>query len=219
MGAQSAGDVSPRETISCALSRALRRDPRRAGPSRMSLFKLRKLGGPRDLEVSMAGLKLGWRVLQIDGGDGELICALARAVGLGGYACAAVREDRQAAAIERAAARAGVLVEAKVVSFASLPYEEQSFDVVVIKDILGGMRQNDRVFCVQEAGRVLRSGGRCLVIEQSARGGLGALFSRQRVDGQYAAGGARAALAAEGFAGVRLLADRDGVRFTEGTRA
>ena len=185
----------------------------------LSLFRLRKLGGPRALEVSMAGLKLGSRVLQLDGGDGELIAALAGVVGLSGHACAAVQETGQVAAFERAAARAGVLVEVKVTSFASLPYAAQAFDVVVIKDVLGRMRQNDRVFCLQEAGRVLRSGGRCLVIEQSQRGGLGALFSRQQLDRQYAAGGARAALAAEGFAGVRLLAEQDGYSFTEGTRA
>lgn len=167
----------------------------------------------------MAGLKLGRRVLQLDGGDGELIAALAGVVGLSGHACAVVQEAGQVAAFERAAAKAGVLVEIKVAGFAALPYEEHSFDVVVIKDVLGRLRQNDRVFCVQEARRVLRSGGRCLVIERSMRGGLGALFSRQQLDRQYAAGGARAALAAEGFAGTRILADRDGYRFTEGTRA
>jgi len=184
----------------------------------MSLFKLRKLGGPREFEVSMAGVKLGSRVLQL-GGDGGLIAALAGVVGLSGQACAVVQEAGQVAAVERAAARGGVLVEVKATPFASLPYAEASFDVVVIKNVLGGLRQNERVFSLQEAGRVLRKGGRCLVIEQSVRGGLGALFSRQQLDRQYAAGGARAALAAEGFAGVRLLADRDGYRFTEGTRA
>ena len=54
----------------------------------MSLFKLRKSGGPRDLEVSMAGLKLGSNVLQVDGPDAGLIAALAKAVGLSGRACA-----------------------------------------------------------------------------------------------------------------------------------
>ena len=167
----------------------------------------------------MAGLKLGSRVLQLDGGDGELLAALAGKVGLSGSACAVVQEAGQVAAFERAAAKAGVLVEVKVARFASLPYEEQSFDVVVIKEILGRLPQNDRVFCLQETGRVLRSGGRCLVIEQSVRGGLGALFSRRQLDGRYGTDGARAALAAEGFAGTRILADRDGYRFTEGTRA
>ena len=166
----------------------------------------------------MAGLKLGSRVLQI-GGDGELVAALAGVAGLSGHACAVVPESGQVAAFERAAAKAGVLVEIRAARLASLPYESASFDVVVIKNLLGRLRQNDRVFALQEAGRVLRAGGRCLVIEQSMRGGLGALFSRQQLDRQYAAGGARAALAAEGFAGVRTLADRDGCCFTEGIRA
>lgn len=185
----------------------------------MSLFKLRKLGGALDLEVSMAGLKLGSRVLQLGGGNGRLIAALGGVVGLSGHACAAVQDGSQVAALNRAAARAGVLVEVKVTRFAALPYEAAAFDVVVIKNVLGSLRQNDRVFCLQETGRVLRPGGRCLVIEQSIRGGLGALFSQRQLDRQYAAGGARAALAAEGFAGVRILADRDGYCFTEGTRA
>ena len=167
----------------------------------------------------MAGLKLGSRVLQLDGGDGELIAAMAGVVGLSGHACAVVQDSGEVAAFERAAAKAGVLVEVKVARFASLPYAAGAFDVVVIKEVLGQLPQNDRVFCLQEAGRVLRSGGRCLVIEQALRGGLGALFSRRSLDSRYAAGGARAALAAEGFAGTRVLADRDGYRFTEGIRA
>ena len=186
--------------------------------SHMSLLKLRKLGGPRELEVSMAGVKLGSRVLQL-GGDGQLIAALAGVVGLSGQACAVVQESGEVAAFDRAAAKAGVLVEVKVTRFASLPYEAAAFDVVVIKNVLGRLRQNDRVFSLQEASRVLRQGGRCLVIEQAMRGGLGALFSRQQLDRQYAGGGARAALAAEGFAGVRILAEREGYCFTEGTRA
>lgn len=185
----------------------------------MPLFKLRKLGGPHDLEVSMAGVKLGSRVLQL-GGGGELIAALAGVTGLSGHACAVVRELAEVKPVERAAGRAGVLVEVRTAAFASLPYAEAAFDVVVIKNVLGRLRQNERVFALQEAGRVLRPGGRCLVIEQSMRGGLGALFSRQQFDRQYAAGGgARGALAAEGFAGVRTLADQDGYCFTEGTRA
>ena len=183
----------------------------------MSLFKLKKSGGPRDLEVSMAGLKLGSRVLQA-AGDGELIAAMAAAVGLSGRACALVPERGGADAFERAAARAGVLIEIEVAPSTALPYEPDSFDVVTFKDVLGAMRPNERVVSLQEASRVLRVGGRCLVIERSQRGGLGALFSRQNVDRQYAAGGAVTALRAEGFRGVRVLSDRDGLRFTEGTR-
>jgi ubiquinone/menaquinone biosynthesis C-methylase UbiE len=185
----------------------------------MSLFKLKKSGGPRDLEVSMAGLKLGSRVLQIDGGDGELMAAMAKVVGLSGQACALVQSQDDAEPFTKAAGKAGVLVEVKVGRSTSLPFDDGSFDVVVIREILGRMRQNDRVITLQQTRRVLRVGGRCLVIEQSGRGGLGALFSRQTLDHQYMAGGARSALQAEGFRGVRVLSERDGVSFTEGSKA
>ena len=185
----------------------------------MPLFRLKKSGGPRDVEISMAGLKLGSKVLQLHGRDSGLIATLAGVVGLSGQACAVVLDQAQAEAFERASAAEGVLVEVTVAPLRTLPYDPGSFDVVVIKNVLGDLRQNIRVACLQQAHRVLRPGGRCLVIEQAMRGGLGALFSRQSLDRQYATfDGARGALKAEGFRGVRLLADRDGKSFTEGTR-
>ena len=184
----------------------------------MSLFSLKSGGNPRDLEVSMAGLKLGSSVLQLDGGDGELIAAMASVVGLSGQASAVVQNQGDVEVFTKAAAKAGVLVEVEVAPLTSLPYNDNSFDVVVVRDVLGQMRQNDRVISIQQIRRVLRSGGRCLVMERSMRGGLGALFSRQVLDRQYTAGGALSALKAEDFRGVRVLSERDGIRFTEGTK-
>ncbi len=184
----------------------------------MSLFSLKSGGNPRDLEVSMAGLKLGSSVLQLDGGDGELIAVMASVVGLSGQASAVVQNQGDVEVFTKAAAKAGVLVEVEVAPLTSLPYNDSSFDVVVVRDVLGQMGQNDRVISIQQIRRVLRSGGRCLVMDRSMRGGLGALFSRQALDRQYTAGGALSALKAEGFRGVRVLSERDGLRFTEGTK-
>ena len=184
----------------------------------MSLFTLKKSGGPRDLEVSMAGLKLGSRVLQLDGGDGELMAALAKMVGLSGQACAVVQNQSDVEPFRKAASNAGVLVEVEVAPLTSLPYADGFFDVAVIRDVLGQISQNARVITLQQVRRVLRIRGRCLVIEPSMRGGLGALFSRQALDRQYAEGGAHSALKAEGFRGVRVLSERDGISFTEGTK-
>ena len=184
----------------------------------MALFKLKKSGGPRDLDLSMAGLKLGSRVLQL-GNDGELIAVLAGAVGISGEACSVTGGEAAAARIARAAASAGVLVDVRVAPFGALPYEADAFDVVVLADMIGTLRVNERVVCLQQVLRVLRPGGRCLVIERAARGGLGALFSQRSVDPGYrAAGGALAALAAEGFRAVRVLAEHGGRNFTEGTK-
>jgi ubiquinone/menaquinone biosynthesis C-methylase UbiE len=72
---------------------------------------------------------------------------------------------------------------------------------------------------LREAHRVLRPGGRVLTIEGSSRGGLGGFMNRRAVDPEYATkGGAAAVLKDAGFAGVRTLADRDGVLFVEGAR-
>ena len=80
----------------------------------MPLFKLNKSDGPRELEISMTGLKIGLSVLQIDGGDPSLIAALATTVGLSGHACAVAETDETAEAFTTAAAAEGVLVEIKV---------------------------------------------------------------------------------------------------------
>ena len=186
----------------------------------MSLFRLKKSGGARDLELSMAGLKLGKVVLQVYGSDHGLIAALAGVVGLSGQAYAVAETRGDAEAFERQAADAGVLVDIKVAKLEALPYDDEWFDVVVIKQVLGGLTQNDRVLCLRQALRVLRPGGRCLVVDTAMRGGLGAILSRQSLDLRYVeGGGAQRAFEQEGFRGIRLLAERDGLRFVEGTKS
>ena len=185
----------------------------------MSWLTLKKADGPRDLEVSIAGLKLGSRVLQVDGDDPDLIAVLAKQIGLSGRAAAVARTATATRAFERAAEKAGVLVESTQSALSTLPFDDNVFDLVVLKNLLAEVYQNERVLCLQQAYRVLRVGGRCLVIDRGMRGGLGAAFSKRSMDPHYLRrGGANAALEAEGFRGVRLLADRDGLVFSEGIK-
>ena len=184
----------------------------------MPLFKLQRSSQRRQLDVSMAGLKLGARVLQL-GNDGELIAALARVVGISGEACAVTDDPDHAHQVTHTAAAAGVMVDVKTARFGALPYDAEVFDVLVIGDVIGEMRMNERVVCLQQALRVLRTNGRCLVVERAQRGGLGALVSRRTLDRSYRDnGGAAGALAAEGFRAVRLLAEREGKSYVEGTK-
>lgn len=183
------------------------------------MFKLKKSGGPRDLDVSMVGLKLGTSVLQLGGRDGQLIAELAKVAGISGEACAAAETDAECDAVRRAAERAGVLVEVRTARLGALPFDAESFDVVVAPDLIGLLRMNERVLCLQQALKVLRPNGRCVVIEAAQRGGLGSLFSRRTLDRTYLMnGGAAGALEAEGFRAVRLLAEREGKSFFEGTK-
>ena len=99
---------------------------------------------------------------------------------------------------------AGVLVEAKTARLGALPCDAESFDVVVAPDLIGGLRMNERVLCLQQALKVLRPNGRCVVIEAAQRGGLGSIFSQRALDRTYLMnGGAVGALEAEGFRAVR----------------
>jgi ubiquinone/menaquinone biosynthesis C-methylase UbiE len=183
----------------------------------MRLFRNRP--GPHDLAVSMTGAQMGDRVLVLRCGDGGFLARLASRVGLSGRAAGVdpSEEARQRAA--RAAARAGALIELVDAPYTRLPYEADSFDIVVAHDLLGRLRPEERVTCLREVWRVLRPGGRCLVIEPASRGGLWDLVASRSRDPYYlVAGGAVAALQAEGFRGVRTLAEREGRRFVEGAK-
>lgn len=171
------------------------------------------------MAVSMTGAKTGDRVLVVGCGDGEFVAALAARVGLSGRAATVdpSEEARQRAA--RAAARAGVLVEIVDAPYTRLPYDPDSFDIVVTYHVLGNLLPEERVTCLREVWRVLGPGGRCLVIESVGRGGLWALLSTRPRNREYViSGGAIPALQAEGFRGVRLLAEREGLRFVEGAK-
>jgi ubiquinone/menaquinone biosynthesis C-methylase UbiE len=170
------------------------------------------------LTVSMTGIKLADRVLVVGCSDPDLIAALAIKAGLTGRACAvdadASRVARTAAAVERE----GALVETSTSPLTRLPFDTASFDVVVVRDVLGAAPPGDRRGIAAEAERVLRGGGRCIVIETAARASLGGLMSRAVNRDFTSAGGAPPILTQVGFAAVRTLAERNGLTFAEGVK-
>ena len=173
------------------------------------------------LTVSMAGLKLGDRLLILGSGDTALAAALAAKVGLTGRAClvdaAADRLTAAAAAVEQE----GALVESFTAPMNALPFDASSFDVVVARNVLPALAPSDRPAVVAEVTRVVRAGGRCIVIDDVPRGGFGgvARLTGGR-SGDPSAGAATVALlSAGGFRGVRTLAEREGFVFVEGVKA
>jgi ubiquinone/menaquinone biosynthesis C-methylase UbiE len=171
------------------------------------------------LTITMSGIKLGDRLLVLGAADHQLIAALATKAGLTGRTVVidadAGRTEQAATAVERE----GALIEPITAPWGMLPLDPDSFDVVVLRDVLAHVSEQDRARAVQEAHRVLRPGGRCLVIDGARRGGLGALFRRGETAAAYASGGgASATLGAHGFRGTRTLAERDGIAFTEGIK-
>jgi hypothetical protein len=89
---------------------------------------------------------------------------------------------------------------------------------VVVDDtggLLGLMRAEERVATMRELLRILRPGGRVVVIGAAERGGLGALFSRAASAPRF---DPAPSLEADGFKLVRTLAERDGLVFVEGVK-
>jgi hypothetical protein len=183
------------------------------------LFRAARL---EPLPITMTGVRMGERLLQIGIDDSVTIGALAKKVGLSGVNALAVTSDAEARRAKSAADAAGVLIDVQVTQWNALPFDAGSFDIVVVhatRGLFASMAPEHRVWCLQESRRMLRHGGRIVVIEAAPRGGLASLFRRHSTDEHYArAGGAEGALKAEGFKPVRILGEAEGYIFTEGLK-
>jgi SAM-dependent methyltransferase len=173
------------------------------------------------LPVTMSAVRMGERVLQIGIDDAAIVSALAAKVGLSGNAAIAVTDDADAERARHAAANAGVLVDVRVTPLAPLPYDNDAFDLIVAHGMRGLVLSLDgtaRVAALREWHRVLRPGGRVMTIESGPVGGLKGLLKRPAGSEHDTSGGILEALQAAGFRAVRLLAEREGYRFTEGIK-
>ena len=181
------------------------------------MFFLRKSNLER-LPVAMSGVRMGERALQIGVADRSLAGAIAAKVGLSGHAAFAVTSEAKAAHARSAGEAAGVLVDVQVTPLATLPFAADAFDVIVVHAgdaSLPGLTDSSGVPLLREAYRVLRSGGRILIIEGRPRGVGGLLRPRAaRLDLTATV----AALSTAGFRAARPLAEREGYRFTEGLK-
>ena len=171
------------------------------------------------LAVSMAGIKLGNRLLVVGCADPILIARLAIKTGLTGRALAVDEQEKVVTAAAEIAAREGALIETATAPWTGLPLEADSFDVVIVRDVLPHLTMDVRSGCIREVLRVLRPGGRCLVVDGKGRTGLAAVArGGSGVTDYAAAGGPVHALTAQGFKAARILAEREGLVFAEAVR-
>jgi SAM-dependent methyltransferase len=174
------------------------------------------------LPITMTGVRMGERLLHIGIDDPDAVGALAKKVGLSGVNALVAQNETDAERARSAAASAAVLIDVHVAPWRTMPFAADAFDLAVVhgtRGLLASMAPEDRVGALQEAHRVLRNGGRIIVIESGPRGGLAGLLRGHSVNEHYvAAGGAEGALKAEGFKPVRVLGEVEGYRFTEGLK-
>ena len=174
------------------------------------------------LAVSMTGVKMGDRVAFVGCAHGGRLAAVASKVGLSGRAVAIVPDGQAAELARKGAERVGVLVEIETASPTELPIEDASIDLAIVDDtggLLGLMRAEQRVASVRELVRILRPGGRVVVVGTRPRAGLGKLLTRAPSGPPFTSTGqANKALEANGFGIVRTLAEREGLVFIEGIK-
>jgi ubiquinone/menaquinone biosynthesis C-methylase UbiE len=173
--------------------------------------------GREPLAVAMSGIRLGERVLQIGITEARVMGALAAKPGLTGESAIAVADEASADRARRAAADAGALVHVVVLPLERFPFEAGSFDVVVVHASDVPAAGASRAGVLGECRRVLRSGGRIVVLEAGTRTGFVGIF-RARAQESRDAGATTRELEAAGFQAVRILGDRDGCRFIEGLK-
>lgn len=183
----------------------------------------RDRGTPYSLAVAMVALRMGERLLLV-GDDARLFAHLAGKVGLTGRVVAVAGSPEAAAAVTAEAAALGILLEEVTsVAFPSLPVGDGEFDVAVLNvgpAMLSGLNPERRLDLARSLGRTLRPNGRLVIVEGQPKRLFGLVGGGPTpgLDSFQAEGGAAGLLEAAGFHPVRVLADRDGQRFTEGLR-
>lgn len=131
--------------------------------------------GWRRKAVRLAQVAPGQRVLDCATGTGDLALEFKRAVGPAGEVIGTDFCAEMLAAAPEKARRAGLSVSFAVADALALPYPDARFDVASIA--FGIRNVDDPVRCLRELARVVKPGGRVVVLEfGQPRGAFGALF-------------------------------------------
>lgn len=126
--------------------------------------------------VRLSGAKAGDAVLDCATGTGDLALAFKRAVGPTGEVLGTDFNADMLSFAPKKAQQAGLEVKFEVADAMKLPYETARFTVASIS--FGIRNVDDPKVCVGELARVVKPGGRVVVLEFGQPGGLFGLFFR-----------------------------------------
>jgi len=136
----------------------------------------------RERMLDLANVKSGESVLDVGCGTGTLAIAAKRRVGNAAAVHGIDASPEMIARAQKKANRARVSVAFDVAPAESLPFTDGKFDVVLSTVMLHHLRRAAREQCLREIRRVLKPGGRVLVVDFGKRtsdhGGLMAHLHR-----------------------------------------
>src|SRR5207249_3300947 len=134
--------------------------------------------------VELAGPRPGERVLDVGCGPGSLTVALRRSVGPAGSAHGIDASPEMIEAARRNASKAGLEVGFQVGVAEALPFSDGTFDLVVSQLAIHHLPDDLRPAAFGDMRRVLKPGGRCLIIDfEPPKSGVGHLVVLMNVGG------------------------------------
>ena len=128
----------------------------------------------REAVLALAGLSAGERVLDVGCGTGTLAIGVKRRVGETGVVYGVDASAEMIALASKKAEARGAAVDFQAAAAQALPFEDSSFDAVLCTMVMHHLPRDQRPQAVAEMGRVLRPGGRLLVVDLAREGGMAA---------------------------------------------
>jgi demethylmenaquinone methyltransferase/2-methoxy-6-polyprenyl-1,4-benzoquinol methylase/phosphoethanolamine N-methyltransferase len=119
----------------------------------------------RERTVELAAIAPGDSVLEVGCGTGALTQRARARVGPDGRVCGIDPSAEMIAVARGKAARAGVDIDFRVASIEALPFEDDSFDVVLSSLMMHHLPGDLKSAGLAEVGRVLKQGGRLLIVD------------------------------------------------------
>jgi SAM-dependent methyltransferase len=162
--------------------------------------------------VAMTGVRLGQRLLIVAERDPSIPQELGAKVGLTGRILALGADESGASRLESHAQRNGVLIETAVLAL-PLPAEDDGFDAAIVDERHARDGRFSLAALVADLHRVLRPGGRVIVLRPAGGRWFEGLFGWQPEAPDVSP--VVQALSAAGFHNPRAVGARQGVAFVE----
>jgi len=170
---------------------------------------------PHQTALAMLGAKPGQRVVFLGANEPGVAAEIARVTGLNGHTIVADTGDAARGRVEEAAARVGALIEVHDTDPSGVPESPGTFDLAAVTTAWLDLDGPTRAAIVAEASRLVRPGGRMVVM---IAGGRKPVFGKPPNVPRELADEAVSLLAAAGARATRVLAEVPGATYVEGVK-